>query len=482
MPQGVRVQVPPSARSLTAGPRRNPASCVSRGRVDNGVPRTDHTSKTPVRPEHLFGSGRTIGHDIRSVTAARFDDDRRRPGRVGADLHRGLVDRSHHRHQPRRSSPPGLEGEAASRLRVAASGRSRRGHRRPSTRDARNPPRRCRGRRVGASAAEGPEVRRASVHPAVERPSATSESEDLVLGQTYLYIGDGWLLTVQRGEGGKLTDLPAAARRRAREHAGRGDAGGVHDHGRRRRRLREGGRRRRDRISKSSRSRSSTRPRTRTTAASTRCGRTSGGSTERSRASRRRCGRAPATSMTLTVGTEQIVPYLHDLLDDAAGTAALINNQSRALDAVLSSHENNVAARQNKDMRTISSFAALLALPTLIAGLYGMNFKNIPLVQWQYGWMVDRRCDRRRRCGHLHHVQAAPMAVTATFPISFRMTGTPVSPPARRIRGRRSRRPGRAGPRSVRRSRHGGHARRWRRPSRAPAPTRRWGSGSARSR
>ncbi len=91
---------------------------------------------------------------------------------------------------------------------------------------------------------------------------------------------------------------------------------------------------------------------------------------------------------TLKVGRDEIVPYLHDLLDDAAGTAALINNQSRALDAILSSHENNVAARQNQDMRTISAFAALLALPTLIAGLYGMNFKNIPLVQWQYGWLV----------------------------------------------------------------------------------------------
>ena len=34
------------------------------------------------------------------------------------------------------------------------------------------------------------------------------DSGDLVLGQTYLYIGDGWLLTVQRGEGGELTDLP----------------------------------------------------------------------------------------------------------------------------------------------------------------------------------------------------------------------------------------------------------------------------------
>lgn len=91
---------------------------------------------------------------------------------------------------------------------------------------------------------------------------------------------------------------------------------------------------------------------------------------------------------TVTVGKDRIGPYLQDLLDDAAGTAALINNQSQALDAILSSHENNVSARQNKDTRTISAFAALLALPTLIAGLYGMNFKNIPLVQWQYGWLV----------------------------------------------------------------------------------------------
>jgi len=88
------------------------------------------------------------------------------------------------------------------------------------------------------------------------------------------------------------------------------------------------------------------------------------------------------------IGREEISPYLHDLLDDAAGTTALINNQGRGLDALLSSHENNVAARQNKDMRTISAFAALLALPTLIAGVYGMNFKNIPLVQWQYGWVA----------------------------------------------------------------------------------------------
>ena len=88
------------------------------------------------------------------------------------------------------------------------------------------------------------------------------------------------------------------------------------------------------------------------------------------------------------MGKDKIVPYLHDLLDPPPGTAALINNQSSALDAILSSHENNVSARQDKDMRPLSAFAALLALPTLIAGLYGMNLKNIPLVQRQYGWLV----------------------------------------------------------------------------------------------
>lgn len=213
------------------------------------------------------------------------------------------------------------------------------------------------------------------------------ESGDLVLGQTYLYIGDGWLLTVQRGEGGELTDLPRLlgdAPERVRNGAmpaaytimadvvdGYAKAaadvesdlesleeqvfneGTNEDH----RRIYE--------IRKDI------------------------GRIDRAVSSIAAALRESTQHLeTLRVGRDEIVPYLHDLLDDAAGTAALINNQSRALDAILSSHENNVAARQNKDMRTISAFAALLALPTLIAGIYGMNFKNIPLVQWQYGWLV----------------------------------------------------------------------------------------------
>ena len=212
-------------------------------------------------------------------------------------------------------------------------------------------------------------------------------SDDLVLGQTYVYIGDGWLITVQRGEGGKLTDLPGLLRdapesmRNAAMPAAytimaevvdgyAKAAAEVETH------LQE--------LEEQVFDDATQEDHRRIYKVRKDVGRIDRAVSSIAAALRESTGHLDA----LTVGTEQIVPYLHDLLDDAAGTAALINNQSQALDAVLSSHENNVAARQNKDMRTISSFAALLALPTLIAGLYGMNFKNIPLVQWQYGWMV----------------------------------------------------------------------------------------------
>jgi magnesium transporter len=90
----------------------------------------------------------------------------------------------------------------------------------------------------------------------------------------------------------------------------------------------------------------------------------------------------------LTVGDESIEPYLQDLLDDLVGTASLATDQSAALDGVVSTHENNVARQQNSDMRKISALAALLAIPTVTAGLYGMNFKNLPGVNWQFGWLA----------------------------------------------------------------------------------------------
>jgi magnesium transporter len=88
----------------------------------------------------------------------------------------------------------------------------------------------------------------------------------------------------------------------------------------------------------------------------------------------------------LAIGNKALGPYLRDLLDDLAGTAQLVSDQGSALDGVVSSHENNVASQQNDDTRKISAFAALLSVPTVLAGLYGMNFKNLPGVKWAFGW------------------------------------------------------------------------------------------------
>ncbi|HWS50801.1 MAG TPA: CorA family divalent cation transporter [Microbacterium sp.] len=213
------------------------------------------------------------------------------------------------------------------------------------------------------------------------------ESEDIELGQTYLYIGDGWLLTVQRGETEEITDLrelveqsatelrdsPMAAAYVIMAHIVDGYAKAAADVESDLEELEE-----------QVFTESTTEDHRRIYRVRKDIGRIDRAVSSIAAALRESTDHLDS----MTVGHEHVVPYLHDLLDDAAGTAALINNQSHALDAILSSHENNVSARQNKDMRTISAFAALLALPTLIAGLYGMNFKNIPLVQWQYGWVV----------------------------------------------------------------------------------------------
>ena len=90
----------------------------------------------------------------------------------------------------------------------------------------------------------------------------------------------------------------------------------------------------------------------------------------------------------LVLDHQDVKPYLRDLLDDLVGTATLTADQNIALGGVLSSHENNVAARQNSDTRKISAFAALLAIPTVTAGLYGMNFQDLPFIGVPYAWAV----------------------------------------------------------------------------------------------
>ena len=50
--------------------------------------------------------------------------------------------------------------------------------------------------------------------------------------------------------------------------------------------------------------------------------------------------------------------------------------------------QNEIAVRQNEDMRRISAWAAIALVPTAIAGIYGMNFENMPELGWRYGYFL----------------------------------------------------------------------------------------------
>ena len=45
-------------------------------------------------------------------------------------------------------------------------------------------------------------------------------------------------------------------------------------------------------------------------------------------------------------------------------------------------------AQQTQITRRLAAWAAMLAVPTAIAGIYGMNFENMPELKWQYGYFV----------------------------------------------------------------------------------------------
>ncbi|NEN05831.1 hypothetical protein G3T36_08090 [Diaminobutyricibacter tongyongensis] len=89
----------------------------------------------------------------------------------------------------------------------------------------------------------------------------------------------------------------------------------------------------------------------------------------------------------LTGGNRDLEPYVQDLIDDLAGVSQLGADQESALESVIATHENAIASEQGVDSRKISAIAAMLAIPAVISGLYGMNFQNLPGTNLAYGWV-----------------------------------------------------------------------------------------------
>jgi magnesium transporter len=90
----------------------------------------------------------------------------------------------------------------------------------------------------------------------------------------------------------------------------------------------------------------------------------------------------------IDVVPEAMRSYFRDVEDHAIR----VRDQVAALDELLTSILQASLARatqaDNEDMRKISAWAGIIAVPTAIAGIYGMNFEFMPELQWRYGYFM----------------------------------------------------------------------------------------------
>jgi magnesium transporter len=78
--------------------------------------------------------------------------------------------------------------------------------------------------------------------------------------------------------------------------------------------------------------------------------------------------------------------YFRDVYDHLVRTVDKVNQFSDMLSSVLAANLTQVGVRQNQDMRKIAAWAAILAVPTALAGVYGMNFDHMPELGWHLGY------------------------------------------------------------------------------------------------
>ena len=84
--------------------------------------------------------------------------------------------------------------------------------------------------------------------------------------------------------------------------------------------------------------------------------------------------------------------YFRDVLDHAIRVRDQVAGLDELLSSILQASLARTSMNDNEDMRKISAWAGIIAVPTAIAGIYGMNFEFMPELGWRWGypmvWLV----------------------------------------------------------------------------------------------
>jgi len=84
--------------------------------------------------------------------------------------------------------------------------------------------------------------------------------------------------------------------------------------------------------------------------------------------------------------TQEAAPFFRDVTDHVVRVSESIETLDGLLSTAFDAHLARITVQQNDDMRRISAWVAIAAVPTMIAGIYGMNFDNMPELHWHYGY------------------------------------------------------------------------------------------------
>ena len=83
---------------------------------------------------------------------------------------------------------------------------------------------------------------------------------------------------------------------------------------------------------------------------------------------------------------EDTRPYFRDVYDHVVRINDMIDNARELLTTALEANLSLITISQNEDTKRLAGWAAIITTPTLIASIYGMNFRHMPELDWRWGY------------------------------------------------------------------------------------------------
>jgi magnesium transporter len=90
----------------------------------------------------------------------------------------------------------------------------------------------------------------------------------------------------------------------------------------------------------------------------------------------------------IRVVAPEIQAYFRDVSDHLLRVTEQVAAFDELLNSILQAHLAQVTVAQNEDMRKITAWAAVIAVPTMVCGVYGMNFDHMPELHWRFGYPI----------------------------------------------------------------------------------------------